>query len=142
MVGTESKNLMDNDKHHQGEKIKSKESASARTQPRSLQFRGRVPEPQTTQDREYLEYEEVDHLGSDQSGQRPTYDYDQDYQEHSGSQTYLKMKKKMNTTKKTKREALMDVTKKNIDDHNMMMKTTPQGLEKSTMKLLLSRRRS
>jgi len=48
------------------------------------------------------------------------------------------IKKKMNTTK-NKREALMDVTKKNIDDHNMMMKTTPQALEKSTMKLLLSK---
>ena len=84
--GNRIKDLMDNDKQHQGEKIKSKENASARTQPRNLQFRGRVPEPHTTRDREDQEYEEGDHLGSEQAGQRPTYDYDQDYQEHDESQ--------------------------------------------------------
>ena len=53
--GNRIKKLMDTDRYHQGERIKSKESASARPQPRNLQSRGRVPNPQTTQD---LGYEE------------------------------------------------------------------------------------
>jgi hypothetical protein len=48
--GNRIKKLMDTDRYHQGERIKSKESASARPQPRNLQSRGRVPNPQTTQD--------------------------------------------------------------------------------------------
>jgi hypothetical protein len=49
------------------------------------------------------------------------------------------MKKKMNNTK-NKQEAFMNVIKKNIDDHNMMMKITAQALEKNTIKLLLMSR--
>ena len=41
-----------------------------------------------------------------------------------------------NTINKIKQDALMNVIKKNIDDHNLMMKSTPQTLKKSTMKLL------
>ena len=73
--GNRIKKLMDTDRYHQGERIKSKESASARTQPRNLQSRGRVPNPQTTQDQEY---EERDQGYEDR---RSTYDYDQGYEE-------------------------------------------------------------
>jgi hypothetical protein len=81
--GNRIKNLMDTDSNRQGERIKSKESASARTQTRNLQFRGRVPEPQTTQDREDQEYEEED---QSYQNQRSTYDYDRDCQEHEDYQ--------------------------------------------------------
>jgi hypothetical protein len=36
----------------------------------------------------------------------------------------------------------MHVIKKNIDDHNMVMKTTPQAVEKITMKLFMSRQKT
>ena len=69
--GNRIKKLMDTDRYHQGERIKSKESASARTQPRNLQSRGRVPNPQTTQDQEY----EEDHQN-----------YEDDYENKNGLQ--------------------------------------------------------
>jgi hypothetical protein len=68
--GNRIKKLMDTDRYHQGESIKSKESASARTQPRNFQIRGRVPKPQTTQEREDQEYEKGDQ--SDQEDHEST----------------------------------------------------------------------
>ena len=78
--GDRIKELIDTNKYHQGERMKSKEHAYARKQPRDLQHRGRVTSPQSTQDREDQEYEEGDQ--SYEEGQRSTYDYDQDCQEH------------------------------------------------------------
>ena len=51
---------MDTDKYHQEKRMKCKEHAYARKQPRDLQHRGRVTSPQSTQDREDQEYEEGD----------------------------------------------------------------------------------
>ena len=55
--GIRIKELMDTDKYHQGERMKSKEHAYVRKQPRDLQHRGRVTSPQSTQDREDQEYD-------------------------------------------------------------------------------------
>jgi hypothetical protein len=81
--GNRIKNLMDTDRYHQGERSKSKENAPARIQPRNLQVRGRVPEPQTTQDQEDQEYEEEDQGYQDL---RSTYDYNRDCQGHDDYQ--------------------------------------------------------
>ena len=43
-----NKKLMNTNRHHQGEKMKSKESAYVRKEPRNLQSRGRVTRPQPT----------------------------------------------------------------------------------------------
>jgi hypothetical protein len=74
---------MDTDKYHQGERMKSKEHAYSRKQPRDLQRRGRLTSPQSTQDREDQEYEEEDQSYQDQ---RSTYEYDRDCQEHDDYQ--------------------------------------------------------
>ena len=78
--GDRIKELVDTDKYHQGERMKNKEHAYVRKQPRDLQNRGRVTIPRSTQDREDQEYEGG--YQSYQEDQRSTYDYDQDYQEH------------------------------------------------------------
>ena len=77
--GNRIKKLMDTDRYHQGESIKSKESASTRKQPRNLQIRGRLPKPQTTQDRKDQEYEKGDQ--SDQEDHESTYE---DYLDYEG----------------------------------------------------------
>ena len=79
--GNRIKKLIDTDRYHKGERIKIKESASTRTQPRNLQIRGRIPSPQSTQnDREDQEYEVGDQ--SDQDHHESTCKDHQDYQEH------------------------------------------------------------
>ncbi len=133
--GNRIKKLMDTDRYHQGERIKSKESASARPQPRNLQSRGRVPNPQTTQDLEYEELKiikimkmttktKMDSKMKEKTMVKMTMKMNMNLKMKEIKVTNTKMKAKTNLEMKENLNTATPTTKKLIDTINRLKKET------------------